>query len=154
MELTQTFSRNSWIAVVVSLCASFLTRISSPHRLFFVNGFESVPVVETTISVWSGIVLYYSAKIVVHLQKPVSGTPPGPVASSRYNFVRLSFRDSGQSEVKYAMLSWFYPLLTKFESTKTHTVSGMSCLMMWSVDWMSARVSFITLSNKFHKILH
>ncbi|KAL4229714.1 Vacuolar protein-sorting-associated protein 36 [Mactra antiquata] len=39
-----------------------------------------------------------SAKIVVYLQEPVAGQPSGPASFSKYDFIRLSFRDSGESE--------------------------------------------------------
>ncbi|XP_052792451.1 vacuolar protein-sorting-associated protein 36-like [Mya arenaria] len=39
-----------------------------------------------------------SAKIVVHLTAPEPGQTSGPVASSKFDYIRLSFRDSGQSE--------------------------------------------------------
>lgn len=39
-----------------------------------------------------------SAKIVVHLQEAPPGQPPGPVSHSKHSFIRLSFRDSGESE--------------------------------------------------------
>ena len=41
----------------------------------------------------------FSAKIVVHLSQPEAGSPTGPISGSRYDFVRLSFRDGGQAEV-------------------------------------------------------
>ncbi|XP_052278715.1 vacuolar protein-sorting-associated protein 36-like isoform X1 [Dreissena polymorpha] len=39
-----------------------------------------------------------SAKIVVHLSSPVSGQQAGPASSSKYDYIRLSFRDGGQQE--------------------------------------------------------
>ncbi|KAK3599983.1 hypothetical protein CHS0354_012636 [Potamilus streckersoni] len=39
-----------------------------------------------------------SAKIAVHFQKANSGKAPGPVASSQHDYIRLSFRNSGEVE--------------------------------------------------------
>ena len=49
-------------------------------------------------------ILCFSAKIVVHLQEPIPGQPSGPISYSKYNYIRLSFRDSGESEVSFVML--------------------------------------------------
>lgn len=45
-----------------------------------------------------------SAKIIVHLQKPEPGSPAGPAANSRFDYIRLSFRESGHAEVTLAQL--------------------------------------------------
>ena len=41
----------------------------------------------------------FSAKIVVHLHQGQAGRPAGPSSSSPHNFIRLSFRESGEDEV-------------------------------------------------------
>lgn len=42
-----------------------------------------------------------SAKIIVHLSASPSSNEPGPMQSSNFNYVRFSFRDGGQTGMRW-----------------------------------------------------
>ena len=42
---------------------------------------------------------YFSAKILCHLSQVAAYHAPGPVTTSKYNMVRFSFKEGGQSTV-------------------------------------------------------
>ena len=44
-------------------------------------------------------IFFDRAKLLVHLSLPPDYRPPGPSKDSKYNHLRLSFKDGGQSEV-------------------------------------------------------
>lgn len=44
---------------------------------------------------------FFSAKIVVHLHPASSNKEPGPFQSSKYSYIKLSFKEHGQIEVRF-----------------------------------------------------
>lgn len=79
------------------------TATLSTHRLLWRDAFRQSSVLSLPLSLVvfieeqsSGFAK--SAKIVVHLHQGQPGRPAGPSSSSPHNFVRLSFRESGEAE--------------------------------------------------------
>ena len=46
------------------------------------------------------LLVVFSAKIVVHVSVPGPIKKPGPVTSSRNDFIRFSFREAGEGQVR------------------------------------------------------
>jgi len=42
----------------------------------------------------------FSPKIIIHLSSPAPDKPPGPVVSSQNAYVRLSFKEGGEKDVR------------------------------------------------------
>lgn len=49
----------------------------------------------------------FSPKIIIHLSSPAPDKPPGPVVSSQNSYVRLSFKEGGEKDVRWCLLVLF-----------------------------------------------
>ena len=79
----------------------------------------------------------FSAKIVVHLHQGQPGRPAGPSSSSPHNFIRLSFRESGEAEVSTLPNTLkIYFSSSHFQNLWTYIAAGNSSSKVKQINWL------------------
>lgn len=84
--------------------------------------------------------LFFSPKLILHLQSPRVNQPKGPVFSSPHTHIRLGFKDGGANDVslKFSSVLNFLlecVLLESFQETKRNVcVIVLSCIVMMKAE--------------------
>lgn len=78
--------------------------IHVPVVLAYIDQSTNCPMhIETSVTgflFFDKFLFNFSAKIAVHVSAPGPSKKPGPVTQSRYDYIRFSFREAGEGQVR------------------------------------------------------